>query len=277
MNTLGIIGNGFVGSAAASGFSLAAEIKIYDTDPKKSSHDFEEVANCDFVFVCVPTPMSLQKRSIDLSIMDAVFKDASLLNKRDDNIFVIKSTVTPGSVEKYIEKYKNLNIVHSPEFLTERSARLDFINSSRIVLGGAPKDTEKVKDFFRTRFPTTKIIETDVTTAQFIKYMNNTFFAVKVSFMNELKQAADVFGVDWDDAMNGFMSDGRVGNSHVDVPGHDGSLGFGGKCFPKDLNAFIECFKKNNIDPKLMAAAWEKNLEVRANHDWKEITGATSE
>ena len=276
MSTLGIIGNGFVGSAVASGFSLAAEVKIYDTDPKKSSHDFEEVINCDFVFVCVPTPMSLQKRSIDLSIMDAVFKDVSLLNKRDDNIFVIKSTVTPGSVEKYIEKYKNLNIVHSPEFLTERSARLDFINSSRIVLGGAIKDTEKVKDFFRTRFPTTKIIETDVTTAQFIKYMNNTFFAVKVSFMNELKQAADVFGVDWSDAMNGFMSDGRVGNSHVDVPGHDGNLGFGGKCFPKDLNAFIECFKKAGIDPKLMTAAWEKNLEVRKDHDWKKIDGATS-
>ena len=276
MSTLGIIGNGFVGSAVASGFSLAAEVKIYDTDPKKSSHDFEEVINCDFVFVCVPTPMSLQKRSIDLSIMDAVFKDVSLLNKRDDNVFVIKSTVTPGSVEKYIEKYKNLNIVHSPEFLTERSARLDFINSSRIVLGGAPKDTEKVKDFFRTRFPTTKIIETDATTAQFIKYMNNTFFAVKVSFMNELKQAADVFGVDWGDAMNGFMSDGRVGNSHVDVPGHDGSLGFGGKCFPKDLNAFIECFKKAGIDPKLMIAAWEKNLEVRKDHDWKKIDGATS-
>jgi nucleotide sugar dehydrogenase len=277
LSTLGIIGNGFVGSAVASGFSLAAEVKIYDTDARKSSHSFEEVVNCDFVFVCVPTPMSLQKRSIDLSIMDNVFENMSLLNKRDDNIFIIKSTVTPGSVEKYTEKYKNLNIVHSPEFLTERSARLDFINSSRIVLGGAPKNTGKVKDFFRTRFPTTKIIETDVTTAQFIKYMNNTFFAVKVSFMNELKQAADIFGVDWAAAMDGFMSDGRVGNSHVDVPGHDGSPGFGGKCFPKDLNAFIECFKKAGIDPKLMIAAWEKNLEVRRHHDWKKIDGATSE
>lgn len=276
MKTLGIIGNGFVGSSVAFGFSLTADVKIYDVDARKSTHTFKEVVDCDIVFVCVPTPMSLQNRSIDLSIMDEVFEDISNINRRDDNIFIIKSTTTPGSIETYIDKYKNLNIIHSPEFLTERTARLDFINTSRIVLGGAPSNTKKVKDFFRTRFPTTKIIETDVTTAQFIKYMNNTFFAVKVSFMNELKQAADVFGIDWEDAMHGFMSDGRVGNSHVDVPGHDGSLGFGGKCFPKDLNAFIECFKRAGIDPKVMTAAWEKNLEVREKHDWKDIAGATS-
>jgi UDPglucose 6-dehydrogenase len=209
--------------------------------------------------------------------MDSVFNNVHEARERKDNIFIIKSTVTPGAVEKYIDKYPGMEIIHSPEFLTERSARLDFINASRIILGGAPKNTEKVKKLFRARFPATKIIETDATTAQFIKYMNNTFFAVKVSFINELKQAADASNVNWQDAMDGFMSDGRVGNSHVDVPGHDGSPGFGGKCFPKDLNAFIRWCEHTGIDPKVMRAAWDKNLEVRKNHDWKEISGATSE
>jgi UDPglucose 6-dehydrogenase len=76
--------------------------------------------------------------------------------------------------------------------------------------------------------------------------------------------------------MNGFISDGRIGNSHLDVPGHDGLHGFGGKCFPKDINAFIEVYNQLNIDPKIMKAAWEKNLEVREKHDWLEIEGAVS-
>ena len=75
--------------------------------------------------------------------------------------------------------------------------------------------------------------------------MANCFFAVKVSFMNEMKQVADACDADWDDVVNGFVSDGRVGNSHLDVPGHDGQFGFGGKCFPKDINAMIYKWRKS--------------------------------
>ena len=77
--------------------------------------------------------------------------------------------------------------------------------------------------------------------------------------------------------MAGFVSDGRIGNSHLDVPGHDGSYGFGGKCFPKDLNAFIHLFEEIGIDPLVIKAACEKNLEVRSNLDWTEIKGSVSE
>ena len=106
--------------------------------------------------------------------------------------------------------------------------------------------------------------------------MANCFFAVKVGFMNELRQAADKLNVNWHDAVDGFVSDGRIGNSHLDVPGHDGSPGFGGKCFPKDINAFIHLFQDLGVDPKIMKATWEKNLEVRSDHDWAEIEGAVS-
>tara|TARA_R110001583_G_scaffold16272_12_gene66709 strand:- start:16630 stop:17472 length:843 start_codon:yes stop_codon:yes gene_type:complete len=277
---IGIIGNGFVGSAIVSGFMLSVdEVKIFDVDEKRATHTFEETVNAsDFIFVCVPTPMkSVEGGKIDLSIMDRVISDISRVNNRSDNIVIIKSTVIPGTVESYIKRYPSLNIAFSPEFLTERAARLDFINSSRIVIGGRDDVAEKVEELFRSRFPYKQIIKTDVSTAQFIKYMANCFFSVKVSFMNEMRQGADILGIDWKSAMEGFITDGRIGNSHLDVPGHDGHHGFGGKCFPKDLNSFISLFEENNIKPTVMKSAWEKNLEVRDVFDWAEIKGAVSD
>lgn len=277
MNNIGVIGNGFVGSATVSGFSLHAKVRVYDENPKLSVDSFEDtVCLSDFVFVCVPTPMSLETGRIDLSIITSVFDKISKINKRNDNIFIVKSTVIPGTVENLISKYSNLNIIFSPEFLTERNAKLDFINASRIILGGDDKLTVKTEEMFRVRFPHTPIVRTDVATAQFIKYMNNCFFATKVSFMNEMKQAADAMEVNWKDAVRGFLLDGRIGNSHIEVPGHDGQLGFGGKCFPKDINAFINLFSDYGVDAKVMKAAWEKNLDVRDKKDWLDIKGAVT-
>jgi len=276
---VGIIGNGFVGSAITAGFGLHADIKIFDVDPDRKTHSFEEVCNtCSFVFVGVPTPMtSVEGGKIDLSIMDDVFNRINETSQNKDTIFILKSTVVPGTTERYMEMFPNLRIVFNPEFLTERAARLDFINASRVILGGQPEDVDAVETLYRKRFPHVKIIKTDPASAQFIKYMANCFFAVKVSFMNEMKQAADRLGCDWDDVMNGFVSDGRIGNSHLDVPGHDGSLGYGGKCFPKDINAFIGLFEDLGIEPNLLRASWKKNLEVRKERDWADIKGAVSE
>ena len=274
---IGIVGNGFVGSAISAGFLLSVDdVLIYDKNPDKSINTLEETVNgSDVIFVSVPTPMrNARGGSISLEIMDSVIREIDSVNKRDDNVIVVKSTVVPGTVERYIDQYPRLNIVFNPEFLTERAARLDFINSARVVLGGDQKSVDLVESLYRSRFPYVKVIKTDVASAQFIKYMANCFFSVKVSFMNEMYQACKEMGGDWEDIMNGFVSDGRIGNSHIDVPGHDGSLGFGGKCFPKDLNAFIHFFDSMGVDAKVMKAAWEKNLEVRDTFDWAEIEGA---
>jgi UDPglucose 6-dehydrogenase len=277
MHNIGVIGNGFVGSATVAGFSLHAKVRVYDNDPRVSIDSFEEtVGKSDFVFVCVPTPMSMQTGRIDLSIIRSVFDRISALEDRPDSILIVKSTVIPGTVETLISEYPGLKIVFSPEFLTERSAKLDFINASRIIIGGEPDLVDRTEKMFRVRFPHTPILKTDVATAQFIKYMSNCFFAVKVAFMNEMNQAADKLGVNWQDSVKGFLLDGRIGNSHIDVPGHDGQMGFGGKCFPKDINAFINLFEDNGVDPMIMRAAWEKNLEVRQKHDWLDIKGAVS-
>ena len=92
--------------------------------------------------------------------------------------------------------------------------------------------------------------------------------------MNEMHQVADKLDLDWNSVMDGFISDGRMGNSHFDVPGHDGQLGFGGKCFPKDINAFIDFSLTTGVEPVILKAVWEKNLEVRADKDWLRIKGA---
>jgi UDPglucose 6-dehydrogenase len=221
---------------------LHTNVRIYDKDVGKSTHTLVETINkSDFIFISVPTPMTgLRGGKIDLTIMDGVFEEISAIPKDDnfsyeDVTFIVKSTVIPGTIERYIDKYPHMRIAFSPEFLTERSAYLDFINTARIVIGANKESiANDIESLFRTRFPYTTIIKTDVGTAQFIKYMANCFFSVKLSFMNEMLQAAEAFDINWSDAQRGFITDGRIGNSHIDVPGHDGSRGFGGKCVTGD-------------------------------------------
>lgn len=276
--TIGIIGNGFVGSAMVHGFTLHSnDVLIFDKDKTRSNASMEDVCKkSDVIFVCVPTPM-FESGECDLSIVESVVEEISEIGLKEDTVIVIKSTVVPGTVESLSEKYSKINFVFNPEFLTERKARLDFINTARIVLGSnKPEAMNKVEDLYRVRFPYTKIIKTDFGTAQLIKYMANCFFATKVSFMNEMRQVCDKIDGDWNVALDGFISDGRIGNSHIDVPGHDGDFGFGGKCFPKDINAMITRSKELGVNPLVMSAAWEKNKEVRKDLDWYDIPGAVS-
>ena len=81
--------------------------------------------------------------------------------------------------------------------------------------------------------------------------------------MNEMRQISDNFGATWDSAVEGLISDSRVGDSHISVPGPDGRMGYGGKCFPKDLNAMIHFAQRLGVDTKVLSAAWDKNKEVR--------------
>jgi len=265
--TVGIIGNGFVGEAQAFAFSLSNKVLIYDIDPTKTFNTLEEVHTADFVFVCVPTPM-FEDGKQDTKYIESVFKEA-----KSGPIYIIKSTVKPGTTSSLIEKYPSLNIIFSPEFLTERIAKLDMMMQARIIFGGDKNLTDKVQKLYEGRFKNRHFIHTDSTTAEFIKYMNNCFFASKVSLLNEYKRLGDKIGIDWQTAMHGFAADGRVGDSHMEVPGPDGKLGFGGACFPKDINALIELGKENNINMNVLEAAWKTNLEVRPEADWKKLKG----
>ncbi len=278
---IGIIGNGFVGSSVAFGFSpqtgCDAEVKIYDKDETKSTHTLSEVVTgSDYIFLSVPTP-SNQDGSISLDILFDVFKDIDdVIDYEDDcqPVILLRSTVTPGTTEKIQIKYPKMHIVFNPEFLTERSAKFDFINQSRFIVGGSWGDTTKIEQLYQWRFgETTPVIKTNYQTAEMIKYMNNCFFATKVSFLNEMYQIADACGVDWDMAIEGFVRDGRIGHSHMNVPGPDGKFGFGGSCFPKDIQAMINFAESLDVEPSVLLGAWKKNLNVRPEEDWKKLKG----
>lgn len=265
--TVGIIGNGFVGESQAFAFSPTTDIRIYDIDPLRATHTLEEAQDSDFTFVCVPTPMR-KDGSQDISYIEAVFDRAV-----EGTIYIIKSTILPGTTQQLQEKYPNLSIVFSPEFLTERTAKLDMLTQARIIFGGDSELTKEVEKLFAQRFMNRHFIHTDTTTAELIKYMNNTFFATKVSIMNEFKRLADALDADWDKALYGFAADHRIGDSHLHVPGPDGRMGYGGTCFPKDVNAIVTLGRELGVPLNAIEGGWQTNLEVRPERDWEQDKG----
>jgi UDPglucose 6-dehydrogenase len=275
MYKIGIIGKGFVGSAVNFGFSLKeeCEIKIYDKDPKKSQNSLSSVVNdSDFIFISVPTPSNTDG-SINLKVVDKCLNEINKIIE-SDAILLLRSTMTPGSSNMFQQKYPKLNIVFNPEFLTERNADFDFINQSRFILGGNINHVKQVSKLYRWRFGSSSpIIETTFETAELIKYMNNCFLATKVSFLNEMKLIADECGADWKKSVEGFSLDKRIGNSHTAVPGPDGKLGFGGSCFPKDIQAMISYANKLDIKLNTLIGVWSTNLEVRPDKDWEQLIG----
>ena len=103
--------------------------------------------------------------------------------------------------------------------------------------------------------------------------MNNIFFSSKVSIMNEMKMMCDAIGADWKQALAGFAADQRIGDSHLNVPSPDGKMGFGGSCFPKDINAFISYANELGVKIPTIEGAWETNLNVRPERDWEKLEG----
>jgi UDPglucose 6-dehydrogenase len=265
---IGIVGFGFVGESQAFAFAPTADIKVYDIDEVKRTHSLEETLLQDFVFVCLPTPMK-KDGSQDLSIIENFFANVP---GRYNPTFILKSTVLPGTTKMLESKY-NIKIVFCPEFLTEKTAKLDMLTQARIVIGGNPLGVIKVKNLFESRFGKKHFVLTDSTSAEIVKYMANNFLTVKTAFMNEYYDLVERVGGDWNDVVEGFVSDPRIGNSHTSVPGHDGKRGFGGTCFPKDINAIIEFSQEHGIKMNTLEGAWETNLRVRPEQDWNELKG----
>lgn len=264
---IGIVGMGFVGSAVAFGLSPLCEVRCWDIKPELCTHNYNDLLECDFVFICVPTPTG--ENGHNLSYVHAALQ--TLEDKKYAGLVIIKSTMVPGSTTKLQEVYSRLGIVYCPEFLTARTAKLDFMNPNRVILGIRKPGSQghyqyqvgNLSRLFRERFKFCPMILTYYETAEFIKCMTNNFFAVKVSFMNEMKQIALKSGVNWTQAVEGFISDQRVANSHIDVPGPDGKLGFGGACLPKDLQAMIRLAELNGINTWMLTGAEAVNNKVR--------------
>lgn len=270
--SIGIIGCGFVGGAICEGFKHYTDVKVYDT-AKDLGFEYKEVVNQEVLFVCLPTPMNSDGTVNTTILFDAVKLISDSLPEDADTPVLIKSTVPPGFCRHLDRVCPNLQIVFNPEFLTERTSKLDFLQQSRVILGSQSPVSGRVMDLFKFRFPGVRIVEMDWDEAVLVKYFTNIFFSIKVSIFNEFAQVTDALAFDPNRVAAEVLNDGRIARSHWQVPGHDGHKGFGGSCFPKDLNGYIDFAKKLGVNPVIAEAAWKKNLEVRPEQDWKELKG----
>ena len=285
---IGIVGQGYVGTALKEGMSQHYDVETFDINSnlrtKNSVRDL--IKSVSMTFVCVPTPMK-KDGSCDTNIVESVVKDIdeaqqwcldSMLNHGIEpvekrTIIIIKSTIPPGTTNKLNKKYKNVQIVFNPEFLTEANFIEDFKNQDRIIVGGPRPASTKVRQLFYKAFPKAHIIKTGSMTAEMVKYMTNTFLATKVSFANEMKMICDELNIDYDKVVEYSTYDERLGKSHWSVPGPDGKLGFGGSCFPKDINALISLSKDMRLYLHTLQSVWKTNLKVRPERDWEELKG----
>jgi UDPglucose 6-dehydrogenase len=213
--------------------------------------------------------------SCNIDIVNEVLEDLEVLSSMEQKkkTIIVKSTVPPTTTEKWNNNFQWLDVVFNPEFLTERNAVKDFENQDRIILGGPRPATTKVKSIFSKVFPTSHIIKTDSTHAEMVKYLTNTFLATKVSFANEIYQICEKLKVDYDKVVEYATLDDRLGNSHWNVPGHDGDFGFGGHCFPKDLAAILYLTYKLDTENNVLEATQFTNDRVRRDRDWEQMKG----
>ena len=259
--SVGIVGNGFVGNAVYQNLRDKARCKVFDVDKNRCLSPLEEVIHQDFIFVCLPTPMK-STGECDLSILDNFFEYLP------DNLvgtFVIKSTVPIGTTNKYTERH---NVIHNPEFLTARNAVEDFGKAERNVVGGNKELCVDFTCFFEACFPKIPSIIVSSDESEAIKYFSNTFLAYKVAYFNKIHDLCKAVGMNYTNVRRGVITDSRIGKSHTQVPGIDNDRGFGGTCFPKDLNSLIAQFDEHGVNSDMFKEVWKYNQEIRTVIDW---------
>ena len=273
---IGIIGQGFVGSAIREGLGAFYEVLTYDLDTAKSNSTHENLCSrADIIFVCLPTPMR-KDGSCDTRILEsAILEIEKCCPEKRSPILVIKSTIPPGTTAR-ISKATRLPVCFSPEFLTEANSFEDFKNQTRIIIGGPRPATGTVKQMFRKAFPTIPIVKTGTKTAEMVKYFTNCFLATKVTFANEMYEICESSGIDYDKVSEYALYDTRIGKTHLAVPGPDGDRGFGGHCFPKDLAAMIKFSEVSGVPRErsdLLRQVRDSNEVYRTERDWESMKG----
>ena len=260
-----IIGYGFVGKALENG--LKKNVKTFLVDPKLKTKVNELNSFLpEIIFICVPTPMNNDGTQM-ISILNDVITDISTL--KFSPLVVIKSTVLPIHLSE-IEN-SGLEFIYNPEFLREKYANEDFINSELILFGGQKNLTDYLAEFYKnhTNCVNKKYQQTDLVSASIIKYSINTFLSNKVIFFNELHNVFEESGSkdSWDNITKIISSDKRIGASHMQAPGHDGKFGFGGPCFPKDCQALFAYSKEIKKPMTLLKQVIETNNIIRNSYE----------
>ncbi len=254
---VGIVGFGVVGQAMHK--LVGSDAVIYDTRPGLPQ-DRDAINRCDVVFVCVPTPMA-EDGSCDTSIVEEVVAwiEAPLI--------IIRSTVAPGTTDRLRRQYQR-RIVFQPEYLGETPAHVfgNMAERNFVVLGGQPEDVSAAADFYKHYYNSMVYFYLcDAMTAEVAKYMENSFYAVKVTFVNEFYDIAKAHGVDFNLLREIWLADTRISRDHTFV--YPEARGFSGKCLPKDVNAIVRSCHERGYRPAFLEATLARNEQFLArNH-----------
>ena len=268
---IGFIGQGFIGKNYADDFvNRGYEVIRYALEPEYAGNK-EKIAECDFVFIAVPTPTT--KAGFDDSYLRAVLP---LIGKGKSAI--IKSTIIPGTCKKLQALFPEIFVFHSPEFLTEKTAIFDAANPTRNIVG-YPIDNQEYQK--RAREILTVLPKAPVSficrakEAELIKYASNCFLMTKVVYANILYDLAVASGLDWNKIQEGMGADPRIGLSHLNPihqSGVNGKIGrgAGGHCFVKDfaaLRMYSEAQKIDELGLDVLRAIENKNVSLLRSSD----------
>lgn len=255
--TIGIVGFGYVGKAIYHLFELHYIQKFHDPNYQFSSPK-EDINDCDVAFVCVPTP-SKSDGSCDISIVE------ECVSWIQAPLIILKSTVSPGTTD-YLSKKYSKRIVFSPEYCGESSYwtpykfHKDIIESPFFIFGGSPQATSECVDLFLPVTGPVKIYrQTTAMAAEIAKYMENCFYATKISFCYDIARLAEKAGIDFNEVRELWLLDPRINPMHTAVF-KDNEYPFSGKCLPKDLEALLSWGKQIGYEPHILKAVSEFNL-----------------
>jgi UDPglucose 6-dehydrogenase len=256
---IGIVGLGYVGSAVAASYN-DADICINDPlHPDKSVSIDHMKTTCDAIFICVPTPQS-DTGACDTTILEFVITNLAGYT----GVVISKSTASP-LVYQQLEANSGLKLAHVPEFLTQANAINDYLNPKKIVIGCKKSIVDEVTNIvLNSKIEFSGTVEyCSISEASFFKYMANTFLAMKVIMNNEYYDLVQKMNLDWNVLKDIAKTDARLGDSHWNVPGPDGSRGFGGACFPKDTAALLNLSNQFKIDMDMLDTSLIKNKKYR--------------
>jgi len=262
-----VSGYGYVGKAMVEMLKNHYEVLVYDPLFSGEREDFKFVSsleqeNCVLGVVCVPTP-SREDMSCDISLVEESIRGIKA------PVILIKSTIEIGTTDLLKQKY-NKNMVFSPEYIGESKYWQPYFQNNMkevpmLILGGDKKDTSYIIDLLAPILgPVKRYYQTSAKTAEIAKYMENTFYALKVSFCNEMFEICEKAGVDYWDVREAWLLDPRINPMHTCVFRDD--RGFGGKCYPKDVNALVRYAEKNNYSPELLKEILKSNKRFRGKN-----------
>lgn len=253
---IGVVGFGIVGSQVVRWFKLKNH-HVFIYDKFKKIGQLKDLDNAQIIFLCLPTPLAKnQKTGVNLSVLKKII---SLF--KAPKIFIIKSTVPPGTTEELQKIFAGHYFFHNPEFLTETSAWKDFSRPILQIIGYTQKSKNLGKAILKIlpRAQYSSILS--ATAAEIFKYSRNAFFATKVIFANQIYDLCKAFNIDYEDIKKLMSEEPWIGSNHLQII-HKGYRGFGGKCLPKDLKTFIKVYKSKKLKPEFFEIINEINNQL---------------